>query len=43
VIGATEDERMEIDTALAAAGYLTIGPRPGTVALTDAGRRQALR
>jgi hypothetical protein len=42
-IGATEDERMDIEDALAQSGYITIGARAGTVGLTDAGRKRALR
>jgi Mn-dependent DtxR family transcriptional regulator len=42
-IGATEDERMDIESSVASAGYITIGPRPGTVGLTETGRRRALR
>jgi hypothetical protein len=42
-IGATEDERMDIEDALAQSGYITVGATPGTVGLTDAGRRRAIR
>jgi len=42
-IGASEDERMDIEDALARAGYIEVGSGPGTVALTDAGRRRAAR
>jgi hypothetical protein len=42
-ISASEDERMELESALAHAGFLKLGSGPGTVALTDAGRRRALR
>ena len=42
-IGATEDERMDIEDSLARAGYIEVGSAPGTVGLTDAGRRRAAR
>ena len=42
-IGATEEERMDIEDALTQRGYIKVGDRPGTVALTDAGRKRALR
>jgi hypothetical protein len=38
-IGATEDERMDIEDALARAGYIEIGSMPGTVGITELGRR----
>jgi hypothetical protein len=38
-IGATEDERMDIEDALAAAGYIELGTHPGTVGITERGRR----
>jgi len=38
-IGATEDERMDIEDALAREGYIELGSAPGTVGLTDLGRR----
>jgi Mn-dependent DtxR family transcriptional regulator len=43
MIGATEDEPMDIEEALAQHGYIEVAERPGTVALTDAGRKRALR
>jgi Mn-dependent DtxR family transcriptional regulator len=42
-MGATEDERMDLEEALARLGFIQVGERPGTVALTDAGRKRALR
>lgn len=42
-IGATENERMDIEDALARAGYITIGNAPGTVRITERGRRRAIR
>jgi Mn-dependent DtxR family transcriptional regulator len=42
-IGATEDERMDLENALAQAGYIEVGSAPGMVGLTDRGRRRALR
>ena len=41
-IGATEDQRMDIEDALAQAGYITVGDRPGTVRITERGRTRAL-
>ena len=38
-IGATEDERMDIEDALARVGYIEIGTMPGTVGITALGRR----
>ena len=38
-IGATEDERMDIEDALAQAGYIEICSAPGTVGITEQGRR----
>jgi hypothetical protein len=38
-IGATEDERMDIEDALVAAGCIEVGPAPGTVGITARGRR----
>jgi hypothetical protein len=38
-IGATEDERMDIEDALAQAGYIVVGSAPGTVGITELGRR----
>ena len=38
-IGATEDERMDIEDALAAGGYIEVGTDPGTVGITERGRR----
>jgi hypothetical protein len=38
-IGATEDERMDIENALAEAGYIEVGPAPGTVGITERGQR----
>jgi hypothetical protein len=38
-IGATEDERMDIEDALAEAGYIRVGSAPGTVGITALGRR----
>lgn len=38
-IGATEDERMDIEDALAQAGYIEVGPAPGTVGITERGRQ----
>jgi hypothetical protein len=42
-IGATENERMDIEDALAHAGYITVGNAPGTVRITERGRRRAIR
>lgn len=42
-VGATEDERMDLEDALAQRGYIEVGGRPGTVALTNAGRKRPLR
>ena len=38
-IGATEDERMDLEDALAQGGYIVVGNSPGTVGLTERGRR----
>jgi hypothetical protein len=38
-IGATEDERMDLEDALAQAGYIQAGPAPGTVVITEHGWR----
>ena len=38
-IGATEDERMDIEDALSGAGHIEIGSAPGTVGITARGRR----
>jgi hypothetical protein len=38
-IGATEDERMDLEDALAQGGYIVVGSAPGTVGLTARGRR----
>jgi hypothetical protein len=38
-IGATEDERMDLEDALAQGGYIVVGGSPGTVGLTQRGRR----
>jgi hypothetical protein len=38
-IGATEDERMDIEDALVAAGCIKVGSAPGTVGITARGRR----
>jgi hypothetical protein len=38
-IGATEDERMDLEDALAQAGYIEVGPAPGTVTITERGWR----
>ena len=38
-IGATEDERMDIEDALVAAGCIKVGSAPGTVGITERGRR----
>jgi hypothetical protein len=40
-IGATEDERMDLEDALAQAGYIQAGPAPGTVVITERGWRAA--
>ena len=38
-IGATEDQRMDLEDALAQAGFIQEGPAPGTVAITERGWR----
>ena len=40
-IGATEDERMDLEDSLAQAGYIEEGPAPGTVNITERGWRAA--
>jgi hypothetical protein len=42
-IGATEDERMDIEDALAHAGCIVVGSLPGTVGITALGRRAVHR